>query len=194
LLQQGKRWLRNALPLVPVSLNVSARQFLSLDLVELSSSIARELDIGLEWLRFDLEEAALHADFARATHKITALSQLGILVNLEHFGQGLVSLNRICDLKLNNIKIVAKHFENESEMKKNDALISIIQQVGRVLRLPIVATQIESEAMACRAMATGLEYLQGYFISRPLSPESAETWLRNRTGPDEAAPSSSAAI
>jgi len=33
-------------------------------------------------------------------------------------------------------------------------LISIVQQVGRVLRLPIVETQIESEAMACRAMAT----------------------------------------
>jgi diguanylate cyclase (GGDEF)-like protein len=179
-LQQGKTWMRSALPLLPVSLNLSARQFLSLDLVGVCASMSRELDIGLEWLRFDVEETVLQADFPRAAEKIAALFQLGILINVDHFGQGLVPLNRICEVKLNQLKITNKYFETGPGMNRNDALIAIIHQVGRVLRVPIVATQIETEAMVLRATSAGIDYLQGDLISRPLTVDAAEGWLRNR--------------
>jgi diguanylate cyclase (GGDEF)-like protein len=179
-LQQGKTWMRSALPLLPVSLNLSARQFLSLDLVGVCASMSRELDIGLEWLRFDVEETVLQADFPRAAEKIAALFQLGILINVDHFGQGLVPLNRICEVKLNQLKITNKYFETGPAMNRNDALIAIIHQVGRVLRVPIVATQIETEAMVLRATSAGIDYLQGDLISRPLTVDAAEGWLRNR--------------
>ena len=71
-------------------------------------------------------------------------------------------------------------------MTRNDALIAIIHQVGRVLRVPIVATQIETEAMGLRATSAGIDYLQGDFISRPLTVDAAEGWLRNRIGREEA--------
>jgi diguanylate cyclase (GGDEF)-like protein len=185
-LQQGKRWMRSALPLVPVSVNLSAMQFLSLDLVGVCDSMSRELDVGLEWLRFDVEETVLHADFPRAADKIAALSQLGILINVDHFGQGLVPLNRICDVKLNQLKITNKYFETGPAMNRNDALIAIIHQVGQVLRVPIVATQIETEAMGLRATSAGIDYLQGNLISQPLTDDAAEGWLRNRIGREEA--------
>ncbi len=183
-LQQGKTWTRSALPLVPVSLNLSARQFLSLDLVGVCDSLARELEIGLEWLRFDVEETVLHADFPRAAEKIAALFQLGILINVDHFG-GLVPLNRICDVKLNQFKITNKYFKTDLAMNRNDALVAIIHQMGRVLRVPIVATQIETEAMGLRATSAGIDYLQGDLISRPLTVDAAEGWLRNRIGREE---------
>ena len=142
--------------------------------------MSRELDIVLEWLRFDDEETVLQADFPRAAEKIAALFQLGILINVDHFGQGLVPLNRICEVKLNQLKIANKYFETGPTMTRNDALIAIIHQVGRVLRVPIVATQIETEAMGLRATSAGIDYLQGDFISRPLTVDAAEGWLRNR--------------
>jgi diguanylate cyclase (GGDEF)-like protein len=181
-LQQGKTWMSKALPLVPVSLNLSARQFLSLDLAGVCDSMSRELDIGLEWLRFDVEETVLQADFPRAADKIAALFKLGILINIDHFGQGLVPLNQMCDVKFNQLKITNKYFEAGPAMNRNDALIAIIHQVGRVLRVPIVATQIETEAMKLRALGAGIDCLQGYLISRPLTVDAAEAWLANRNG------------
>jgi diguanylate cyclase (GGDEF)-like protein len=183
-LKQGKKWLREAAPLVPVSLNLSARQFLSLDLVNLCGSIARELDIGLRWLRFDLEETALQADFPHAAHKIAALSELGVLINVDHFGQGLVPLNRICDVKLNQLNVAGKYFDSGAEMQRNDALLAITREVGRVLGVPIVATQIESEAMALRATGADIEYLQGNLIAPALEAAAVEGWLRGRVGPE----------
>jgi diguanylate cyclase (GGDEF)-like protein len=180
LLHQVRDWMRKALPLVPVSINVSARQFFSLDLVGICSGLARELDIGLEWLQFDLDASALQADFSRVAEKIAALARLGILTNIDHFGQGLVPLNRLCDLKIGQLKVTGDFFKVNKDIAKADALIAIIHEVGRVLRVPIVATQLETTEMEGRATFAGIEYLQGYCISLPLKCDAAEEWLRNR--------------
>jgi predicted signal transduction protein with EAL and GGDEF domain len=182
-LLQGKQWQRKALPLVPVSVNLSAQQFLSLDLVGLCGSLSRELDVSVEWLRFDLDETALQADFPRAADKIGALSQMGVLINIDHFGQGLVPLNRIIDVKICQLKTSGKHFSAVADVNKSDAMIAIIREVGRVLQVPIVATQIETDLMAARATAAGIEYLQGTLISHELTPDAADGWLRHRMDP-----------
>jgi diguanylate cyclase (GGDEF)-like protein len=179
-LAQGKLWLRKGLPLIPVSVNLSARQFLSLDLVGLCASLSSELEIGLEWLRFDLDETALHSDFHLVAEKIAALSRLGILTNIDHFGQGLVALNQIVDLKINQLKIISRYFQSGKDIVHNDAIVAIIHSIGTVMNIPVVATQIETEAMELRASSAGIEYLQGYHIGRALVPDDAEVWLRNR--------------
>jgi predicted signal transduction protein with EAL and GGDEF domain len=180
-LQQGRLWMRKGLPLVPVSVNISATQFLSLDLAGLCSSLSRELDVGLEWLRIDLDETALNVDFQRAADKIAALSQLGILTNVDHFGKGLVALSRIVDMKINKLKITSRYFEAAKDTIRSDALVAIIHSIGTIMNVPIVATRIENQAMELRAIATGVEYLQGYHISLPLAADAAEVWLRDRS-------------
>lgn len=180
--QQCGSWLRSALPPVSVSLNIASRQFLSLDLVGLCSTISQELNMSLEWLRFDLDETALQADFLRVSAKIAALSSLGVLVNIDHFGQGLVQLSRLGEVKINKYKLAGKFFEPTKGSAQNDALIAIVHQVGKVLRVPVIACQIDSEARESKAIEAGMEYLQGYRISRELSPEDAAQWLRRRCG------------
>jgi diguanylate cyclase (GGDEF)-like protein len=182
-LQQGLLWMRQGLPLVPVTVNISAGQFVNVDLVGVCGSLSRELGIGLEWLRFDLDETALHVDLPRASAKIAALAALGVLTNIDRFGQGLVALHRVVDLKFAQLKITSRYFQGGSDAARNEAMVAIIRSIGKVMNIPVVATQIETEAMESRAISSGIEYLQGYRISPPLPPETAEGWIRNRTGP-----------
>jgi chemotaxis family two-component system sensor kinase Cph1 len=179
-LQQGKLWMRKGLPLVPVSVNISSAQFFSMDLVGLCTALSGELEIGLEWLRFDLDEMALQADFLRAATKMRALSACGILTNIDHFGQGLVALNQIVDVKINQFKVAGSYFQSGKDRIRNDAMIAIIHSIGKVMNIPIVATQLETDVMEMRARATDMDYLQGYHISLALAPDAAEVWLRNR--------------
>jgi EAL domain-containing protein (putative c-di-GMP-specific phosphodiesterase class I) len=60
--------------------------------------------------------------------------------------------------------------------------VAIIRSIGKVMNIPVVATQIETEAMESRALASGIEYLQGYHISPDLPPDAAEGWIGNRAG------------
>jgi EAL domain-containing protein (putative c-di-GMP-specific phosphodiesterase class I) len=116
----------------------------------------------------------------RAAEKIFGLSQLGVLTNVDHFGQGLVPLNRLSDIRINKLKMAGTHFEGGQHSKRNDALIAIIREVGRVLQVPIVATQIDTETMERRATNAGIEYLQGNHICPPFAAATAEEWLRAR--------------
>jgi EAL domain-containing protein (putative c-di-GMP-specific phosphodiesterase class I) len=181
-LHQGMLWMRKGLPLVPVCVNMSAGQFLNVDLVGICGSLSRDMRIGLEWLRFDLDETALHIDFQRASLRIAALATLGVLTNIDNFGQGLVALHRVVDLKFNQLKITGRYFQGGSDAARNEAMVAIIRSIGKVMNIPVVATQIETEAMESRALASGIEYLQGYHISPELSPDAAEGWIRNRAG------------
>jgi len=182
LICQAKQWQRLGLPLVPVSINMSDRQFISLDLLGLCMSAARANDISLEWLRLDLEAGALQTDFRITAEKIAALAQLGIMTNIDHFGQGPIALSKIAELKINQLKIPGKLFINDDKAIKNDALIAIIKSIGKVIQVPVVATQIETDLMEIHAINAGIDYLQGYSISTHLTTGDVEEWLRNKIG------------
>ena len=88
-----------------------------------------------------------------------------------------MQLNRLGDVKINKYKLAGKFFEPVKDNTRNDALIAIVHQVGKVLQVPIVACQIDTQAKESKAIEAGMEYLQGYRISRELTPEDAARWL-----------------
>ncbi|MDC8445389.1 MAG: diguanylate cyclase [Nitrosomonas sp.] len=182
LIFQAKQWQRLGLPLAPVSINMTDRQFISLDLPGLCMSAASVNDIGLEWLRFDLEEGALQTGFRITAEKIAALAHLGIMTNIDHFGQGPIALSKIAELKINQLKISGKLFRKDDKAIKNDAMIAIIKSIGKVIQVPVVATQIETDLMESHAIHAGVDYLQGYSISTHLTAGNVEEWLRNKMG------------
>ena len=54
-------------------------------------------------------------------------------------------------------------------------------ELGRGLGLSVVAEGAESAEVIERLRGLGCDVIQGYGISRPLSPEHLESWLRART-------------
>lgn len=178
---QVKQWQRQGLPLVPISLNISPRQFLALDIVGYCSSLAMEFDMSLEWLRFELDETALQTDFQQTAEKITFLAQIGVLTNIDHFGHGMIALKRLLDVKINHLKISAKQFTTDSSQIKNNALFAIIASIGKGIHVPVVATQIETVDMETQAMNSGIELLQGNLISHSMTAEDVIPWLRSKT-------------
>ncbi|MEO8281475.1 MAG: EAL domain-containing protein [Ideonella sp.] len=180
--QQAKQWQRLGLALVPVSVNMTARQFLDLDVVGLCLALSREFDIGLEWLRLDLDDTAFLTDFQRTTEKISALAGMGVLTNIDHFGRAAIVLKRILDLRINHLKVPGRIFDTGDSKRGSDALVAVIKTIGKVLRVPVVATQIETSEMEAYAIDAGIELLQGFSISQCLPAADAEKLLRIKAG------------
>lgn len=61
-------------------------------------------------------------------------------------------------------------------------MIAIIKSIGKVIQVPVVATQIETDLMESHAIHAGVDYLQGYSISTHLTAGNVEEWLRNKMG------------
>ncbi len=66
--------------------------------------------------------------------------------------------------------------------RERNALPAFIKSIGKVLKVPVVATQIETAALAAQAIAAGIELLQAYSICPGLAAGAAEQSLRSKTG------------
>ncbi len=61
------------------------------------------------------------------------------------------------------------------------AVVRSIVELGHSLGLVVVAEGVEDDAARDQLVGMGCDVAQGYLISRPLSEDRFEAWLRART-------------
>ncbi len=182
LFSQYQQWFRGGLNLVPLSLNLTAKQFLNLDISGLCHDLAQEYQVGASWLRLDVDEQALIMSSRRAEEKINKLSEQGILVNIDHFGRGLVSLRQLTELKIHAIKITSR-FLNTSTLNTHkgkrelDIQIAIFKSISKIMNVPLIMTQIEDMATLEKVKQQGINHVQGYITADLMTVDEATEWL-----------------
>lgn len=162
-----QQWQIQGIVSIPVSINMHSDQFLSFDIQNTCRALGEELHIGTSWLRIDLDEAALLMDARRVEATMNALAQMGVLCNIDHFGQGLSSPRQFTRLKVNTLKIDGRLLRSGEEDNQTKALLTILKAVSAVMNVPVVATQVENADMLKRAAATGFYLVQGLAVYEP---------------------------
>ena len=188
IIHQARQWQRMGLPLVPLALNMSASQFLDLDLAACCAELAEELDFSLEWLRLEVEDAVLQADVARIAPRIEALAELGVLTQIDHFGSGPLPLIDLPALKVNRLKILADLLQKHPPRQDGRPVAALICSVAKALNIPLIATGVETPAMLVDIRRRGIEMVQGHAVAPILEEAQVPDWLRQ--GGQPAAPHS----
>lgn len=97
------------------------------------------------------------------------LRKLNVSIALDDFGTGYSNLRYLNDLPINFIKI-DKSFVNRIDSNPDSTvLVNCVIEMARTLRLEIIAEGVETEFQAKYLTSKGVDYLQGYFFSKPLS-------------------------
>lgn len=163
---------------VPVSVNVSARDFQNPRLLERIRWALDTVDVNGECLEIEITEDTLMADLERGAEVLDRLRGLGVTVAIDDFGTGYSSLAYLKRLAINTLKI-DKSFLTDMVRDGHDAMIvrSIID-LGHNLGFRLVAEGVEDE-QACTLLAElGCDAVQGYHVSRPLPDAVFTDWLR----------------
>lgn len=169
--RQNRLWQSEGLVQVPVSVNLSARQFQQQDLTR---SIARSLETsGLEpgYLTLELTESAImkNADFAIATLK--ELKSMGVGISIDDFGMGYSSLSHLKSFPITSLKI-DQSFVRDCMVDPDDAaIVTAIISLAHSMKVEVVAEGVETEPQIQFLENLGCDKLQGYFCSPPLPPE-----------------------
>lgn len=182
-IHQARHWQRMGLALVPVAINVTAAQFLELDLAAVCAELASELDFSLEWLRLEVEETVLQAAMERIATRIDALADLGVLTQIDHFGIGLLPLIDLPDLKVNRLKILASLLQKHPPRQDARPVAALICSVATALNIPLVVTCIDNAAMLAYIRRRGFDLVQGYAVAPTLEAAQVPDWLRQGVGP-----------
>lgn len=163
--QQLSEWQRERVPLVPISVNISVRQFESTPLASRVAALAQEFGIDAGLIHFEITESAAMQNSQQQLGALQALRNLGSQILIDDFGTGYSSLSYLKHLPIDTLKI-DRAFVRDMVTNGNDAaIVRAIVGVAKSLGLMLVAEGIESEEQLDCLRKLGCESGQGFLVS-----------------------------
>ena len=158
---------------LPVSVNLSARQFNDPKLVDLVARVLRGCGLPPQLLELEIPEAVAmqQPDFAVATLK--KLKDLGVRLALDDFGTGLSGVAHLRRFPVDRLKIDRSLVSNVHKDADHNAVVAAIVGLGHALGLKVVAKGVETETQKAMLLACGCDYLQGNLTGAPVDAETA---------------------
>lgn len=129
---------------------------------------------------FELTESVSADDVAR--QRLQEFKALGISLAVDDFGTGYSNLRYLKDLPFDYLKIDKAFVDGISSATESSGLIDSIIGIGKNCGLLLIAEGVEHEEQLQYLRRCGVQSAQGYYISRPISLEDFEQWLKQREG------------
>lgn len=168
---------RNQGHLINVSLNMQSGLLSRSDLhADIGSTIAQHT-LPCSGFTFELTES--HAlDINPSTlGNLLRLRMLGCRLSIDDFGCGHSSLQRLCELPFNEIKIDASFVQQMNTEPRCRAIISNTLDLAASLDMSVVVEGIETLEQRQQLLELGCTLGQGYWYARPMSGADFLTWL-----------------
>ncbi|MBV9212467.1 MAG: EAL domain-containing protein [Actinobacteria bacterium] len=183
-LRQCNSWRTRGLE-VSVAVNLSMQNLIDLRLPNDLARLLTSWRLPPGSLELEITESTIMADHRRAMTILTRLNKMGVTLTVDDFGTGYSSLAYLQSLPVSAIKIDKSFVLSMAEDPANATIVQSTIDLGHNLGLQVIAEGVENQESYAKLAALGCDYAQGYFLSRPLSPEKATAWLEAFSGRDD---------
>ncbi|MBR3508834.1 MAG: EAL domain-containing protein [Lachnospiraceae bacterium] len=171
-----KKWERDGIPVVPVSINVSRRDFEVPDLAGRITALVDGYDIPHDMVHVEVTESAYSDDPQRITETVKKLHDLGFVIEMDDFGTGYSSLIALSSMDLDVLKLDRSIIENDKPGSEKN-ILEFSMQLAKMLHLKTVAEGVETKEQMERISELGGDYIQGYYYSKPLPADEFAEYL-----------------
>ena len=175
--RQGVAWRQLGIEPTLMTVNISARQFLQDNLVDMVSGVLRQTGYDPHHLQLELTETALMTHNPAVLQRMRALTDMGISFSLDDFGTGYSSLSYLSRLPISTIKIDRSFVVGMAIDARHVAIVSAVVAMSRALDIKVVAEGVEETRQVEYLRAAGCEVVQGFFFSRPVSADACTVLL-----------------
>jgi diguanylate cyclase (GGDEF)-like protein len=169
-----KAWQASGRRVMPVAVNLSARQFRQQDLDTRIRAIVDAAGIAPSLIELEITESQLMHDPEHATRVLRALGKAGLRVAIDDFGTGYSSLAYLTRFPLASLKIDRSFVAHVLSDEADATIVRTIVDMAHTLGFTVVAEGVESGGQADFLRALGCEQAQGFLFARPM-PAAAFT-------------------
>jgi predicted signal transduction protein with EAL and GGDEF domain len=156
---------------LPVSVNLSPRQFHDPKLPELVARVLKETGLPPQLLELEVAEPTVMQNADLAYTALKKLRDLGVTVAIDSFGAAYSSLVGLRQLAVGKLKIDRSLVAEVH--KEGKAIIAGIVGLAHALELKVTAVGVESEAQREALKACGCDFIQGNLTGAPADAETA---------------------
>ena len=176
--KQIKIWQNQGISVVPLAINLSAKQFRSSDLLKSVQNAIEENAINPCLLELELTESMIMRDPQNAVNTMQQLKALGLKLSLDDFGTGYSSLNYLRRFPVDQLKIDCSFICDVATDTSAAAVTNSIVAIAHTLGLKAVAEGVETIEQFNFLRACKCDSFQGYYFSKPVPKEEFATLLR----------------
>ncbi len=164
-------WSRQGLTVVPVAVNVSARQCLGRSLVKRVSQALSLSGISPSLLRLELTETTAMGDVDHVAALLADIHALGVTLSVDDFGTGYSSLSYLKRFPIDELKVDRSFVRDLVSDPDDAAIVRATIALAHGLGIRVVAEGVEKEDQLTTLAAHGCDVVQGYLFSRPLTAD-----------------------
>lgn len=175
--RQIKAWEAKGFAPIPVSVNLSSRQFQKKDLVRRIWDIISEYQLDPAYLELELTESCIMQTPELSNHTLHQLKKTGLCIALDDFGTGYSSLSYLRSFPLDVLKIDKGFVKDVTSNKDNAAIITAIITLAHSLGLKVICEGVETKEQLDFLKDRKCDEIQGFYYSKPVPPEDFEKWL-----------------
>lgn len=175
--RQNSRWMKEGLNIVPIAVNLSARQMDTDDIVTVVKQSLKNNELPPEYISLELTESMVMNDPDTVIKIINQFQGMGVHVAIDDFGTGYSSLNYLQHFSIDAIKI-DRSFVKDISGKDEDAVIAnAIISLAHGLGCRVLAEGVENSTQYDYLRDRGCDLVQGFLFSKPVTAEEFERIL-----------------
>ena len=160
-----------------VSVNVSSKQFVNFDLVQMVADALQETGLDPRCLKLEITESTMVENIDYVASVMEKLKALGVKLSIDDFGTGFSSLSILHRFPLDSLKIDRSFVAQIKEVDRPVEIVRTIVNLAESLGLEIIAEGVETIEQLTQLRQLGCQFGQGYCFATPLSAETVEELL-----------------
>lgn len=154
-----------------IEVNLSVIQCMQQDLSDKLLEVMKKYDVEPSFINFEITETAASNSESTLLNNMKKLLDKKSSFSLDDYGSGYSNINYVLDLPIALIKydknMVWSYFDSE----KGRVILNYTVGMTKELNLKSLAEGVETKEQYEQIKGLGIEYTQGYYFSKPLSPE-----------------------
>ena len=180
--RQARTWVDMGAGDLRVSVNISGIEFANQTFVDSVKQALKQNKLPASHLELEITETAVMLDLEKSAEIVDELRYMGVTVAMDDFGTGYSSFSYLGQLNFDWIKIDRSFLLEAAKHKHSKTLYDGMVAMAHEVELKVVAEGIEKQSEYNYVKKLGVDEIQGYMISKPVSADEAERLLFSNDG------------
>ncbi len=169
--RQAQAWRSSSSPELRVAVNISPRQFLERNFVEVVQRVLEETALAPEALELEITESLLMKDIEFSSQTLGRLAELGVKIAIDDFGTGYSSLFYLKRFPVHAVKLDRNFVHGIPNNRDDVAIAAAIFALAESLGLTVVAEGVETGEQLTMLRSWNCDLVQGFLFARPMPAE-----------------------